>query len=106
MNEKVARWPMIALIAASVLGLATFSVLQSEQQKAKQQAAYNQAARERAETEAVMKKLGQDAARAEAAELPPSTAEAYKRNAAAIELKRLEDDDRAATALPRSTPPR
>jgi hypothetical protein len=105
MEEKVNRWPIIGLIIAIAIGLATFSVLQSEQRKAQQQQAFDNAAREQASTEATMKKIGADAAAA-AAHLEAEKQAAYDKTPAAIELKRLEAEDRAATALPRSSTPR
>src|ERR1700683_1299867 len=97
MHEKVNRWAIIAIIAASALGLATFSVLQSEQRKEKQQAAFDLAAKNEAETEAVMKKIGQEALSEEQQRNNAAQAE-YLASPQYAELKRLEEEDRDALA--------
>lgn len=105
MEEKVNRWPIIAVIAASALGLATFSVMQSTQRKAQQEKEAAKLLRKQEETTTAMQKIGRDAAKAQG-QLELSKAEAWEHSAAAAELKRLETEDRAATALPRSNTPR
>ena len=105
MKEKVNRWPIIALISASALGLLTFSVLQSSERRTKQEAALQRTAADQKATEETMQKIGADAARA-AGQLELDKQAQQARSLAGQELKRLEAEDRAATAQMRSTPPR
>jgi hypothetical protein len=105
MSEKINRLPILALIAISALGLLTFSILQSTERKDKQEAAAQALQREHDATEATMKAIGERAAEAEEA-ATAAREKAYQETPQAIELQRLEAEDRAATALPRSNPPR
>ena len=76
------------------MALLAFSVWQSTQKKDKQQAAYDQAAREQTETEAVMRKIGEEAARGKA-QGAADEERAYRSSAAAMELKKLDEADEA-----------
>jgi hypothetical protein len=105
MDDKVSKAPMIALITATAGGLLIFSIAQFREKKSAQEIAINALQAEHAKTEAVMRNIGEKA-ETEAGVIRQDKKAAYRRTAAAQELKRLEAEDRAATALPRSTPPR
>jgi len=99
MEERVNRWPIIVLITASVIGLAAFSALQSQQSKAKQQAEYDRAEKEHAQIEAVMKAIGEHAAHNAIVQQGPKSEELAAMEAE--DWKWLRDHPRSPT-LPRS----
>jgi hypothetical protein len=105
MEEKISKGPILALLATSAAGLIIFSIAQFQEKKASQETAVNALQAEHAETGAVMRDIGKKAEQEELQQRQDKEA-AYQRTPEALELKRLELEDRAATALPRSTPPR
>jgi uncharacterized protein HemX len=102
MREKISPLPMIAVIAASAIGILIFSILQFRQKQELAAESVQQLATEHRETEAVMKAIGADAA--QAAQQQQSKIGFTQ----SVELKKLEDEDRrwlAEHPLP-TTPPR
>jgi hypothetical protein len=93
MDDKVSKLPMIALIAASAIGVLAFSIGQYSEKKTAQETSVNELRAEHIATEAVMKKIGQDSI-AETERRNEAAQRAYISSPQYQEAKRLEAEDR------------
>lgn len=105
MDDKVSKLPIIALIAAAGGALLAFSIAQFNEKKDAQETAVQGLNAEHAETEAVMRKIGEEAAAAER-NRPTDPNEARRAFEATEALKRLDEKDEAEwqRSHPQSTP--
>jgi outer membrane murein-binding lipoprotein Lpp len=105
MNDKVSKLPIIALIAGAGGALLAFCIAQFDEKKDAQETAVQGLNAQHAETEAVMRKIGEEAA---AAERNRATDPNEARRALEVTeaLKRLDEKDEAEwqRSHPQSTP--
>jgi hypothetical protein len=97
MEKRVSSLPMIGVIAIASVAVLVTSIASVRQRRATEEMVENTAAADRekrdAETSAVNKQRGEDAARAEH-QIALTQEQIYQRSAAAQDAKRLEDEDR------------
>jgi hypothetical protein len=94
MDDKVSKFPIVALIAAAAGALLAFSIAQFNEKKDAQETAVQGLDAEHTETEAVMRKIGEEAAAAER-NRPNDPNEARRALEASEALKRLDEKEEA-----------
>jgi hypothetical protein len=106
MLEKVSKTPIILVLAAAAASVLALSIAQFNGKKSEQETALKALQKEHEDTSAAMRELGRRAAAAEEA-AAAAREKAYRETPEAIELQRLEAEDRAALNRPLSpAPPR